>query len=78
MPTRRISMTDREEAAFLAGISFTLEKLKATGTHSGDSLFAEANRALDFKAKLVHLRLIEEIDEALESGGFSWSPEGDG
>jgi hypothetical protein len=71
-------MTDRGKAAFLAGISFTVEKLKATGTHSGDSLFAEANRALAFRAKLLHLQLIEEIDEALESGGFSWLPERDG
>ena len=71
-------MTDREKAAFLAGISFTGEKLKATGTHNGDSLFAAANRALNFQAKLLHLELIEEIDEALESGGFAWPAEGDG
>jgi hypothetical protein len=55
-----------------------VEKLKATATHSGDSPFAEANRALDFQAKLLHLQLIEEIDEALESGGFAWPAEGDG
>jgi len=69
-------MTDREKAAFLSGISFTAEKLKATGIQNGDSLFAEANRALKFEAKLLNFEVVAEIEKALESGGFSWPPEG--
>jgi hypothetical protein len=68
-------MTDLEKEAFLAGISFTLDKLKTTGTYSADLLFAEANRALHFQPKLLNFELIAEIDKALESGGFSW-PQG--
>ena len=69
-------MTDREKAAFLAGISFVAEKFKATGVHDGDSLFAEASRALNFQPKLLNFELIAEIDKTLESGGFSWPPQG--
>jgi hypothetical protein len=70
-------MTEREKAAFLAGISFTAEKFKATGPDSrtGDFLFVEANRALNFQEKLLALEVMAEIEKALESGGFSWPPE---
>ena len=69
-------MTDREKAAFLSGISFTAEKLKATGIQNGDSLFAEANRALNFVPTLVNVEMLAEIEKGLESGGFSWPPQG--
>ena len=72
-------MTDRDKAAFLYGISFTVEKLKtteATGADSGNSLFAEANRALQYGPKLLNIEVLAEIEKALESGGFSWPPAG--
>jgi hypothetical protein len=69
-------MTDREKEAFLAGISFAVERLKTTGSYNPDVLFAEANRALNFQSKLLNFGLMAEIDKALESGGFSWPPKG--
>jgi len=71
-------MTDREKAAFLAGISFAAEKFKETDPDSraGDLLFAEANRALNFQAKLLSFEIEGEIEEALQSGGFSWPQQG--
>lgn len=69
-------MTDRDKAAFLYGISFTVEKLKVIGADAdgSSSLFAEANRALNYVPKLPDVEMLTEIEKELESGGFSWPP----